>query len=69
MISPVAIGFPTPTFGTPEMTPIDKDVVELAILLPRWQAAALENAAHQQGISTAQMLRKLINSTIRNSNN
>ena len=67
MISPVAIGFPAPRLGIPEMTPIDNEVVELALLLPRWQAVALENAAHEQGISTAQMLRKLINSTIRNS--
>lgn len=46
------------------MTPIDSEVVELALLLPRWQAAALEEAAHQRGITAGQMLRKMIVSTL-----
>jgi hypothetical protein len=46
------------------MTPFDAEVVELALLLPRWQAAALEDAAHQRGLTAGQMLRKLIVSTL-----
>ena len=46
------------------MTPIDSEVVELALLLPRWQAAALVDAAHQRGITAGQMLRKMIVATL-----
>ena len=44
--SPVSSGFLAPQPGTREITPIDNEVVELALLLPRWQAEALEDAAH-----------------------
>jgi hypothetical protein len=59
-LSPVASGFLAPVGAGGEITPFDSEVVELALLLPRWQAAALEDAAHQRGITAGQMLRKLI---------
>jgi hypothetical protein len=63
--SPVSSGFLAPRPGTREITPIDNEVVELALLLPRWQAAALEDAAHQRGLTTGQMLRKLIGASLK----
>jgi hypothetical protein len=60
----VASGFLAPRGAVGELTPVDTEVVELALLLPRWQAAALEDAAHQRGISAGQMLRKMIVSTL-----
>ena len=47
------------------MTPIDDEVVELALLLPRWQAEALEDAAHRRGLTTGQLLRKMIGSSLK----
>ena len=38
----------------------DADVVELSLLLPQWQVEALEAAAHGRGLTTGQMLRRLI---------
>ena len=66
--STVATGFLPPRPGTTELTAIDAEVVELALLLPRWQALALENAAHQRGLSAGQMLRKLIGSSLNSMN-
>ncbi len=44
-----------------EASPLrEEEIVELAVLLPGWQAEALETAAHDQGMTTAQMLRSLI---------
>jgi len=63
--SPVSSGFLAPRPGTREITPIDTEVVELALLLPRWQAEALEDAAYQRGLTTGQMLRKLIGASLR----
>jgi hypothetical protein len=39
---------------------IDQDVVEMPLLLPRWQAEALEAAAKRRGMTTGQMLRRVI---------
>ena len=39
---------------------LEQEVVELALLLPRWQADALEDAAHARGMTTGQMLRRVI---------
>jgi hypothetical protein len=36
------------------------DVVEIPFLLPAWQAARLETEAYRHGITTAQMVRRLI---------
>jgi len=38
----------------------DQEVVELPLLLPRWQAAELEMAARERGMTTGQMLRRVI---------
>ncbi len=47
---------------------LDQEVVELALLLPRWQADALEDAAHSRGMTTGQMLRRVIADLFSNSN-
>jgi hypothetical protein len=39
---------------------LDQEVVELPLLLPRWQALALEAAARRRGMTTGQMLRRVI---------
>lgn len=39
---------------------MDFEVVELPLLLPRWQAAALEAAAGARGMTTGQMLRRYL---------
>ncbi|MGL6073970.1 MAG: hypothetical protein ACRC8S_07400 [Fimbriiglobus sp.] len=39
---------------------MDQEVVELQLLLPRWQAAALEAAAQSRGMTTGQILRRVI---------
>jgi hypothetical protein len=36
------------------------DIVELPLLLPGWEAAALEEAARVRGQTTAQVIRQLI---------
>lgn len=38
----------------------DHEVVELHLLLPRWQADQLEAAASRRGMTTGQMLRRAI---------
>jgi hypothetical protein len=48
----------------PDLSSFDSEVVELALLLPRWQAMALLTAAQQRGISAGQMLRRIIVSTV-----
>ncbi len=62
-----------PAFGTGEtfpaareITSIDADFIEVALLLPRWQAAALQVSARQQGMSAGQMLRRIIVATVGN---
>ena len=54
----------TPTFATTpgmgEASRSDMDVVELPLLLPRWQAQALEAAASRRGMTTGQILRRVI---------
>jgi hypothetical protein len=64
---------PSPTYSTAgdivqplfdgmssESTRIDQEVVELPLLLPRWQAMELEAAASRRGMTTGQMLRRVI---------
>ena len=53
-------GYFATRLGANELTPLDSEVVQMALLLPRWQATVLENAAHERGLSAGQMLRKLI---------
>ena len=38
----------------------DQEVVEVALLLPLWQALELEAAASRRGMTTGQMLRRVI---------
>jgi hypothetical protein len=38
----------------------DQEVVELHLLLPRYQADELEAVAHRRGMTTGQMLRRVI---------
>ena len=38
----------------------DQEVVEMPLLLPRWQAEELEVAARERGMTTGQMLRRVI---------
>jgi hypothetical protein len=38
----------------------DGDVVEVPLLLPGWQVAALETAAHDCGLTAAEMVRRLV---------
>jgi hypothetical protein len=53
----------TNDFGQ-DMTSLDAEVIEMSLLLPRWQALALQSAARQRGMSAAQMLRRLIGATV-----
>lgn len=55
MASPV----PHPPFGL-ECSRSDMEVVELPLLLPRWQADVLEAAASRRGMTTGQILRRVI---------
>lgn len=43
-----------------EIARLDGEMVELSVLLPSWQADALESAAQDHGLTTAQMVRFLI---------
>jgi hypothetical protein len=38
----------------------DGDVVEVPLLLPGWQVSALETAAHDCGLTAAEMVRRLL---------
>lgn len=51
-----------PLFDTvfSDVTRQDQEVVELPLLLPRWQAMQLEAAANRRGMTTGQMLRRVI---------
>lgn len=43
-----------------DMARQDQEVVELPLLLPRWQAVELEAAARRRGMTTGQMIRRVI---------
>ena len=51
-----------PRFGSEPgvMAALDGDMVELALLLPNWQAEALESAAQELGLTTGEMVRQLL---------
>ena len=40
--------------------PTLEGVVEFPLLLPEWQAEALENLAHARGLTAAEMVRRLL---------
>lgn len=42
--------------------PTLEGVVEIPLLLPEWQAEALENLAHTRGLTAAEMVRRLLGS-------
>lgn len=52
------MGVGTATLNT--LNRMDNEVVELPLLLPRWQATALEEAAGSRGMTTGQLLRRYI---------
>jgi hypothetical protein len=56
----VAVAHSSETALSSEMTPLDPEMIEVVLLMPRWQAVALQQAAKQRGMSAAQMLRRLI---------
>jgi hypothetical protein len=43
----------------------DAEITELSVLLPGEQALSLEQAAHERGLTMAQMLRRLIQDFLR----
>ena len=43
-----------------ELRRLDPEMVELSLHLPQWQVEALEVAARSRGLTTGQMLRRLI---------
>lgn len=45
---------------TEALVPLDGEMVELDVLLPRCAAAALEATARCQGLTTGQMVRQII---------
>jgi hypothetical protein len=45
-----------------EVSRLDHGLVELSLLVPQWQVEALELAARGRGLTTGQMLRRLIGS-------
>jgi hypothetical protein len=47
----------SPTF---DLGPLRDDVVEVPLLLPGWQFAALEKAARRQDKTTAETIRRLV---------
>lgn len=52
-----------PPMFEPPSAPVsrqDQEVVELPLLLPRWQALELEAVARERGMTTGQMLRRVI---------
>ena len=51
-----------PVHSAPPLPPLgpDPDMVEVSMLLPRWQLIGLESAAKQRGMSAGQLLRRLI---------
>jgi hypothetical protein len=44
----------------PNLTLLDGEIVEFSVLLPGWQAVALEKTASGQGLTAGQMVRRLI---------
>ena len=43
-----------------EIARLDEEIVELSLLVPNWQVQALEKLAQSQGLTTAQLVRRLI---------
>jgi hypothetical protein len=43
-----------------DLPPLNGDVVEISLFLPGWQASRLEREAANQGLTAAQMMRRLL---------
>jgi hypothetical protein len=43
---------------------LEGDIVEIPLLMPSWQVDVLENAAHDRGLTAAEMVRQLLRSFI-----
>lgn len=52
-----------------DLSRLDGGVVELSLLLPQWQIDAIEAAASVRGITTGQMLRRVINTYLTGTKN
>ena len=46
------------------LVPLDGEVAELSLLVPCWQAAALEKVAGTQGMTSGQLLRRIVQQVI-----
>jgi len=46
------------------LVPLDGEVAELSVLVPSWQAAAIEKAAGIKGISAGQLVRSILQQVI-----
>lgn len=53
---------PVPTAELPRAEP---DVIELALLLPRWQVEALETVARDHGVSVGTLIRRCLGELLR----
>src|SRR5262245_62818051 len=57
-----------PTMNEPDLSPLTgvagpdgpPDVAEISLLLPGWQLAALEDAARSRGLTSGQLVRRLL---------
>ena len=47
-----------------DMTHLDSEMIELALLVPRWQALAFEEVAKQRGVTAGQMMRRMITAVV-----
>jgi hypothetical protein len=58
---------PLPSLATPALVPAlpEAEVVELALLLPRWQMDALEDAARRGGVTVGQLIRRGLGELLR----
>jgi len=54
----------SPTGDVPGPAPADREVVEVPLLLPGWQVAALATAAQDRGVTAGEMLRGLLHDFI-----
>ena len=49
------------------VVPLDGEVAELSVLVPSWQAAAIEKVAGIRGISAGQLVRSILQQVINSS--
>jgi ABC-type uncharacterized transport system substrate-binding protein len=50
----------TNVVGASEPFPVDQEMAEMSLLLPRAQAMGLIDAAKMQGVTVAQLMRRLV---------